>query len=64
METELRQQTTFLGIMCAVLGFQLAGIVRYWNRLPEEQVGLALYIASILCALLGIIELVRRIGGR
>lgn len=64
METELRQQVTFLGIMCAVLGFQLAGVVRYWNRLPEDQVGLALYVAAILCALLGIIELVRRIGGR
>jgi hypothetical protein len=50
--------------MSAVLGFQLAGVVRYWNRLPEDQVGLALYVASILCALLGIIELVRRIGGR
>jgi hypothetical protein len=63
METELRQQVTFLAIMCAVLGFQLAGVVRYWNRLPEDQVGLGLYVASILCALLGIVEIVRRIGG-
>ena len=64
METEHRQQVTFLAITCAFLGFQLAGIVRYWNRLPEDQVGLALYVGSILCALLGIVEVVRRIDGR
>lgn len=42
------QYLDFLGVLGALLVFQVAALVRYWSRLPGDWLGIGLYFATIL----------------
>ena len=44
-----------IAAVCSVIAclFQLIGLVRYLGRLPDDRVGIALYIVSIVAFALG-----------
>ena len=44
-----------IAAMCSVIAclFQLIGLVRYLGRLPDDRIGIALYVVSIVAFALG-----------
>lgn len=40
--------------------FQIYGLLRYNSRLPEDVIGLILYIVTIICLVIGLIVILTR----
>lgn len=61
-ETGDGRRVVLLTLMCVVVVFQTVAIVRYWQRLPQDWLGIGLYAATIVLAGIGILVTSRQLG--